>query len=145
MITQSDVRQIQLAKAALHAGCTLLLDHYGIERVERIRLAGAFGTHIDPVHALVLGLVRLRPRARDGGRERRRDRRAHRARQPERASRDRATSCAASRRSRLRSSRFQEHFVSAMAIPRRRPVRAARASCPAAGPSHGARRERRSA
>ena len=57
MITQNDVRQIQLAKAALHAGCTLLMDRYGIERVERIRLAGAFGTHIDPVHALVLGLV----------------------------------------------------------------------------------------
>jgi uncharacterized 2Fe-2S/4Fe-4S cluster protein (DUF4445 family) len=57
VITQNDVRQIQLAKAALYAGCALLMDHYGIERVERIRLAGAFGTHIDPVHALVLGLV----------------------------------------------------------------------------------------
>jgi len=57
VITQNDVRQIQLAKAALHAGCTLLMEHYGIERVGRIRLAGAFGTHIDPVHALVLGLV----------------------------------------------------------------------------------------
>ena len=57
VITQSDVRQIQLAKAALHAGCALLMEHYGIERVDRIRLAGAFGTHIDPVHALVLGLV----------------------------------------------------------------------------------------
>jgi uncharacterized 2Fe-2S/4Fe-4S cluster protein (DUF4445 family) len=57
VITQNDVRQIQLAKAALHAGCTLLMEHYGIERVDRIRLAGAFGTHIDPVHALVLGLV----------------------------------------------------------------------------------------
>ncbi len=56
-ITQNDVRQIQLAKAALHAGCTLLLERYGIERVDRIRLAGAFGNHIDPVHALVLGLV----------------------------------------------------------------------------------------
>ena len=56
-ITQSDIRQIQLAKAALHAGCQLLMERYGIERVERIRLAGAFGTHIDPVHALVLGLV----------------------------------------------------------------------------------------
>jgi uncharacterized 2Fe-2S/4Fe-4S cluster protein (DUF4445 family) len=33
------------------------MERYGIERVERIRLAGAFGTHIDPVHALVLGLV----------------------------------------------------------------------------------------
>jgi uncharacterized 2Fe-2S/4Fe-4S cluster protein (DUF4445 family) len=57
VITQNDVRQIQLAKAALHAGCTLLMERYGIESVHRIRLAGAFGTHIDPVHALVLGLV----------------------------------------------------------------------------------------
>ena len=56
-ITQNDVRQIQLAKAALHAGCALLMKHYGIDCVRRIRLAGAFGTHIDPVHALVLGLV----------------------------------------------------------------------------------------
>jgi uncharacterized 2Fe-2S/4Fe-4S cluster protein (DUF4445 family) len=57
LITQGDVRQIQLAKAALHAGCRLLMDHLGIDRVERIRLAGAFGTRIDPTHALVLGLV----------------------------------------------------------------------------------------
>jgi uncharacterized 2Fe-2S/4Fe-4S cluster protein (DUF4445 family) len=56
-LTQNDVRQIQLAKAALHAGCRLLMERYGIERVDRVRLAGAFGTHIDPVHALVLGLV----------------------------------------------------------------------------------------
>jgi uncharacterized 2Fe-2S/4Fe-4S cluster protein (DUF4445 family) len=56
-VTQNDVRQIQLAKGALHAGCVLLMERYGIERVPRIRLAGAFGTHIDPVHALVLGLV----------------------------------------------------------------------------------------
>jgi uncharacterized 2Fe-2S/4Fe-4S cluster protein (DUF4445 family) len=57
VITQNDVRQIQLAKAALYAGCALLMERYGIDRVDRIRLAGAFGTHIDPVHALVLGLV----------------------------------------------------------------------------------------
>jgi uncharacterized 2Fe-2S/4Fe-4S cluster protein (DUF4445 family) len=57
VITQNDVRQIQLAKAALYAGCRLLMDHLGIETVDRIRLAGAFGAHIDPVHALVLGLV----------------------------------------------------------------------------------------
>ncbi len=56
-ITQNDIRQIQLAKAALHAGCRLLMERYGIERVDRVRLAGAFGAHIDPVHALVLGLV----------------------------------------------------------------------------------------
>jgi uncharacterized 2Fe-2S/4Fe-4S cluster protein (DUF4445 family) len=57
LVTQNDVRQIQLAKAALHAGCRLLMDSWGLERVDRIRLAGAFGSHIDPLHALVLGLV----------------------------------------------------------------------------------------
>ncbi|MEX2274434.1 MAG: ASKHA domain-containing protein [Actinomycetota bacterium] len=57
VITQNDVRAIQLAKAALFAGCRLLMDHLGIETVDRIRLAGAFGAHIDPVHALVLGMV----------------------------------------------------------------------------------------
>ncbi len=56
-ITQQDIRAIQLAKAALYAGCHLLMDHIGIDHVERIRLAGAFGAHIDPVHALILGLV----------------------------------------------------------------------------------------
>jgi len=56
-ITQNDVRQIQLAKGALYAGCRLLMDALGIETVDRIRLAGAFGAHIDPVHAMVLGLV----------------------------------------------------------------------------------------
>ena len=56
-ITQNDVRQVQLAKAALYAGCRLLMDHLGIASVDRIRLAGAFGAHIDPVHAMVLGLV----------------------------------------------------------------------------------------
>ncbi len=57
LVTQDDVRQIQLAKGALYAGCRLLMDHYGLERVDRIRLAGAFGSQIDPVHALVLGLI----------------------------------------------------------------------------------------
>ncbi len=57
MITQNDVRQIQLAKAALHAGCRLLMDRLGVDTVDRVRLAGAFGAHIDPLHALVLGMV----------------------------------------------------------------------------------------
>jgi uncharacterized 2Fe-2S/4Fe-4S cluster protein (DUF4445 family) len=33
------------------------MERYGVDRVDRVRLAGAFGAHIDPVHALVLGLV----------------------------------------------------------------------------------------
>ena len=56
-VTQADVRAIQLAKAALQAGCRLLMDHLGVDRVDEIRLTGAFGNHIDPVHATVLGLV----------------------------------------------------------------------------------------
>jgi uncharacterized 2Fe-2S/4Fe-4S cluster protein (DUF4445 family) len=56
-ITQNDVRAIQLAKAALHAGVRLLMDHLGIERVDRIGLAGAFGSHIDPKYAMILGMI----------------------------------------------------------------------------------------
>ncbi len=56
-ITQNDVRAIQLAKAALHAGTRLLIDRMGIERVDRIGLAGAFGSHIDVKYAMVLGLI----------------------------------------------------------------------------------------
>ena len=56
-ITQADVRAVQLAKAALHAGARLLMDHYGVDRVDEIRLAGAFGSHIDPKYAMVLGLI----------------------------------------------------------------------------------------
>ncbi len=56
-ITQNDVRAIQLAKAALRAGIDLLFQHAGVTEVHDIRLAGAFGSHIDPVYALVLGLV----------------------------------------------------------------------------------------
>ncbi|MGD8347896.1 MAG: ASKHA domain-containing protein [Gammaproteobacteria bacterium] len=56
-ITQNDVRAIQLAKAALHAGARLLIDHMGIEKVDRIGFAGAFGSHIDVKYAMVLGLI----------------------------------------------------------------------------------------
>jgi uncharacterized 2Fe-2S/4Fe-4S cluster protein (DUF4445 family) len=56
-IMQNDVRAIQLAKAALHAGVRLLMDHLGIAKVDRIRLAGAFGSHIDVKHAMVLGMI----------------------------------------------------------------------------------------
>ncbi len=56
-VTQNDIRQIQLAKAALQAGCRLLMDHFGVTTVDRIRLTGAFGSHIDPLYALVLGLL----------------------------------------------------------------------------------------
>ncbi len=57
VVTQNDVRAIQLAKAALRAGIDLLVDHAGAVDLVDIRLAGAFGAHIDPLHAMVLGLV----------------------------------------------------------------------------------------
>jgi uncharacterized 2Fe-2S/4Fe-4S cluster protein (DUF4445 family) len=56
-VTQNDVRQIQLAKAALYAGVKLLMDKLNISKVDRIRLAGAFGSHISVKHAMVLGLI----------------------------------------------------------------------------------------
>ena len=56
-ITQNDVRAIQLAKAALYAGARLLMDKLGIETVDRIVLAGAFGSHIDVKYAMVLGMI----------------------------------------------------------------------------------------
>jgi uncharacterized 2Fe-2S/4Fe-4S cluster protein (DUF4445 family) len=57
VVTQNDVRAIQLAKAALYAGIRLLMDHLGVEAVDEIRLAGAFGSQIDLLHAMVLGLI----------------------------------------------------------------------------------------
>jgi uncharacterized 2Fe-2S/4Fe-4S cluster protein (DUF4445 family) len=57
VITQNDVRAIQLAKAALYAGAKLLMNRAGLERVDRIVLAGAFGSYIDPKHAMILGLI----------------------------------------------------------------------------------------
>ena len=62
-IHQSDVRAIQLAKAALYAGTRLLMDRLGVDKVDRIRLAGAFGSHIDVKYAMVLGMI---PRLRAG-------------------------------------------------------------------------------
>jgi uncharacterized 2Fe-2S/4Fe-4S cluster protein (DUF4445 family) len=56
-ITQNDVRAIQLAKSALYAGVKLLMDHLNTETVDRIRLAGAFGSHIDVKYAMVLGMI----------------------------------------------------------------------------------------
>lgn len=57
MVTQNDVRAIQLAKAALYAGTRLLMDHLGVDHVDRIRLAGAFGSHIDVKYAMLLGMI----------------------------------------------------------------------------------------
>jgi uncharacterized 2Fe-2S/4Fe-4S cluster protein (DUF4445 family) len=56
VITQKDIREIQLAKGALYAGCKLMMRRTGIERVDKVKIAGAFGTHVDRQKALIMGL-----------------------------------------------------------------------------------------
>ncbi len=56
VITQKDVRQIQLAKGALYCGCKLMMRRMGIDKVEKVKIAGAFGTHVDREKALIMGL-----------------------------------------------------------------------------------------
>ena len=56
-VTNKDIREIQMAKAALYSGARLLMDKLGVNNVERIVLAGAFGAHISPLHAMVLGMI----------------------------------------------------------------------------------------
>ncbi|MEW5908535.1 MAG: ASKHA domain-containing protein [Thermodesulfobacteriota bacterium] len=55
-VTQKDVRQIQLAKGALYAGCKLMMRRMGLEKMDKIKIAGAFGTHVDRTKALIMGL-----------------------------------------------------------------------------------------
>ncbi len=57
LVTQDDVRNIQLAKAALYAGAKLLMNRAGVTQIDRILLAGAFGSYIDPQYAMILGLI----------------------------------------------------------------------------------------
>ena len=57
LVTQGDVRAIQLAKSALYAGARLLMDEFDTDTVDRIVLAGAFGAHISPRHAMILGMI----------------------------------------------------------------------------------------
>ncbi len=56
-VTNRDIREVQMAKAALYSGARLLMDKFGVDRVDRIVLAGAFGSHISPLHAMVLGMI----------------------------------------------------------------------------------------
>ncbi len=57
VITSDDVRNIQLGKAALYSGAKLLMERMGVARVDRVLLAGAFGSYIDPRHAMVIGMI----------------------------------------------------------------------------------------
>ncbi|SPH21383.1 Na(+)-translocating NADH-quinone reductase subunit F [Ascidiaceihabitans donghaensis] len=56
-VTNRDIREIQMAKAALYSGARLLMDKFEVEAVDRVVLAGAFGAHISPKHAMILGMI----------------------------------------------------------------------------------------
>ncbi len=56
-ISLKDIRQIQLAKGALYTGCKLMMRKMGIDKVDRVILAGAFGSYVDPDKALIIGMI----------------------------------------------------------------------------------------
>jgi uncharacterized 2Fe-2S/4Fe-4S cluster protein (DUF4445 family) len=146
-VAQNDVRAIQLAKAALYAGARLLMDRYGIDRLEKIVLTGAFGSHIDPLYAMVLGMIPDCPlkgvsaagNAAGTGARIALVNRAARA-EIERVVR------AVEKVETAVEPRFQAHFVAAMAIPHKTapyPNLAAAVELPAAKPTADARADRR--
>ena len=55
-ITQQDVRNVQLGKGALYTGAKLLMQKLGIKKLDKVVLAGAFGSYIDAKEALILGM-----------------------------------------------------------------------------------------
>ena len=117
-ITQNDVRAIQLAKAALYAGVKLLMDRYGCTHIDRIKLAGAFGAHIDTKYAMLIGLipdcdlkhVSAVGNAAGTGARMCLLNRGHRAEVEDLVTRIEKIETAL-------EPRFQEHFVAAMALP----------------------------
>ena len=58
-LTQKDVREVQLAKAAIRAGIELLSQQMGVEtaRIRQVYLAGAFGNYMDPASACRIGMI----------------------------------------------------------------------------------------
>ncbi|MBI2776487.1 MAG: DUF4445 domain-containing protein [Chloroflexi bacterium] len=119
-LTQNDVRAIQLAKAALYAGARLLMDHLGVETVDRVKLAGAFGSQIDPLYAMVLGLVPDAPVDRVGPAGNAAGTGALIALLSGEARREiEAVVRTVEKVETAIEPRFQEHFVDAMALPHR--------------------------
>ena len=117
-VTQNDVRQIQLAKAALYAGVKLLMDRLEVESVDSIRLAGAFGSHIDVKYAMALGIVPDCPleRVGPGGNAAGTGARIALLNNASREEIERVVK----RIERVETAvepKFQDHFVNAMAIP----------------------------
>ena len=59
VVTQKDIGEVQLAKAAIHAGCSVLLSHVGVKATDlrRLYIAGSFGNYVNPTSAKLLGLI----------------------------------------------------------------------------------------
>lgn len=57
VVTQGDIRQIQLAKAAIYAGGKIMMRHLDINQVDRVLIAGAFGAYVDKEEALIIGML----------------------------------------------------------------------------------------
>ena len=57
VVTQGDIRQIQLAKAAIYAGAKLMMRRMGINQIDRVVIAGAFGSYVDKEEALIIGML----------------------------------------------------------------------------------------
>lgn len=56
VINQKDVRAIQLAKGALYSGCQIMMRKLGVKKFDRLAIAGAFGSHIDKIAAMLIGM-----------------------------------------------------------------------------------------
>ena len=65
VITQKDIREVQLAKGAMMAGIRILMDRLGLEEedIREVYLAGAFGNYVRPETALAIGLLPVFPKA----------------------------------------------------------------------------------
>lgn len=117
-VTQGDIRAIQLAKSALYAGARLLMDEMGVETVDRVVLAGAFGAHISPKHAMVLGMIPDVPldRVQSAGNAAGTGARIALLNRAARAEVERKVQRIVKVETAIEP-RFQEHFVAANAIP----------------------------
>lgn len=121
-LAQKDIRELQLAKAAIRAGINILMDELSIEisQIEEIWLAGAFGNYIDPANAQAIGLIppfpleRIRPVGNAAGE-------GAKMALLSKGAREEASRIARSVRYVELASRpdFQERFVESMAFPRR--------------------------
>jgi len=56
VICQKDIRAIQLAKGAMYSGAKIMMNRMGVKKVDRVILAGAFGSYIDKTSAAIIGL-----------------------------------------------------------------------------------------